>query len=90
MNVGPGVWRVDELVPNGWTHTTDSAAVDQLLSGGTLTFDFGNFQLGTISGTKFNDLNHDGVKDPGEVGLVNWTLTLMNVATHSDQIRFRS
>ncbi|MDP6546689.1 MAG: SdrD B-like domain-containing protein [Phycisphaerae bacterium] len=38
--------------------------------------DFGNAQLGSISGVKFEDLNGDGVKDPGEEGLEGWTIFL--------------
>ncbi len=37
---------------------------------------FGNFQLVTISGQKFNDLDGDGEKDGGEPGLPNWTIRL--------------
>lgn len=32
--------------------------------------------LGSISGMKFNDLDGDGIKDMGELGLANWTITL--------------
>lgn len=35
-------------------------------------------KLGSISGMKFNDLNGNGVKDMGEPGLANWTITLTN------------
>ncbi len=38
--------------------------------------DFGNYQLGKISGTKFNDLDGDGTWDAGEPGLSGWTITL--------------
>lgn len=31
-----------------------------------------------ISGMKFNDLNNNGAKDPGEPGLANWVITLKN------------
>jgi len=31
---------------------------------------------GTISGTKFNDANGNGVRDAGEAGLPGWTITL--------------
>lgn len=34
--------------------------------------------LGSISGMKFNDLNANGIKDVGEPGLANWTITLTN------------
>src|SRR3989442_9921223 len=36
--------------------------------------DFGNFQRGTKSGVKFNDLNGNGIKDGGEPGLSGWTI----------------
>jgi hypothetical protein len=32
------------------------------------------YDLATKSGTKFNDLNHNGVKDNGEPGLSGWTI----------------
>jgi hypothetical protein len=35
-------------------------------------------QEGSISGTKFNDLNGNGTRDVGEPGLANWTITLKN------------
>lgn len=30
----------------------------------------------TIHGRKFNDLNGNGIQDPGELGLANWTITI--------------
>ncbi len=39
---------------------------------------FGNQQLSALSGMKFNDANHNGVKDTGEVGLEGWTISLFN------------
>ena len=37
--------------------------------------DFGNrADQGTVSGVKFNDLDGDGVRDPGEPGLAGWTV----------------
>jgi len=33
-------------------------------------------QFGSICGIKFNDLNGNGVKDPGEPGLQNWIINL--------------
>jgi hypothetical protein len=43
--------------------------------------DFGNFQVATKSGTKFEDLNADGDRDTGEPGLANWTITLDDSGT---------
>jgi serine-aspartate repeat-containing protein C/D/E len=37
---------------------------------------FGNVQVGTISGIKFNDLNANGILDTGEPTLPNWQIFL--------------
>ena len=42
--------------------------------------DFGNFQKGTVSGTKFKDKDDDGVKDAGETGLSGWKIHVFNSA----------
>ncbi|HEX6876244.1 MAG TPA: SdrD B-like domain-containing protein, partial [Nocardioidaceae bacterium] len=42
--------------------------------------DFGNFQQGTISGTKFKDKNDNGAKDTGEFGLSGWKVHVYNSA----------
>ncbi len=39
---------------------------------------------GKISGTKFNDLNDNGVKDAGEPGLLNQTVTAKNTVTNQE------
>ena len=36
----------------------------------------GNFQVGSISGTKYNDLNANGRPDPGEFPIPNWQIYL--------------
>jgi hypothetical protein len=38
--------------------------------------DFGNYQNGSISGTKFKDANADGVKGSTEAGLGGWSIKL--------------
>lgn len=35
-------------------------------------------QLGSISGTKFNDLNKNGIRDPLELGLAGWEIQLID------------
>jgi hypothetical protein len=42
--------------------------------------DFGNFQQGSVSGTKFKDKDDDGVKDAGETGLSGWKIHVFNSA----------
>ncbi|MFA4873373.1 MAG: SdrD B-like domain-containing protein [Patescibacteria group bacterium] len=54
---------------------------------GFAPLEFGNFQLGSISGMKWNDLNGDGIKDENEPGLQGWTITLNpgNTSTTTDE-----
>jgi hypothetical protein len=40
----------------------------------TVGADFGNVHFSTVSGTKFNDENQDGVRDPDEPGLDGWVI----------------
>ena len=47
---------------------------------------FGNWHDVTITGSKFNDLNTNGVWDPGEPGIPGWPMTLTRVtSTFNDQ-----
>ena len=58
-----------DLAAIGWTFTIDPGEAE---TGN----DFGNFEQGTKSGTKFNDLNGDSVWDAGEPGLAGWTINV--------------
>jgi hypothetical protein len=55
------------LGARGWDVTLTASGAD---TGN----DFGNFQQGTKSGVKFNDLNNNGTKDAGEPGLNGWVI----------------
>src|SRR3989454_668958 len=88
LTLNQGTYVVCEVRQMGWTEATPvntkCAANPALGPGGyaiTVTSgstetgnDFGNFQRGTKSGVKFNDLNGNGVKDIGEPGLSGWTI----------------
>src|SRR3989442_579765 len=88
LTLNPGTYVVCEVLQATWTQSrptnTKCVAGSGLGPGGyALTVssgstetgnDFGNFQQGTKSGVKFNDLNGNGVKDPGEPGLSGWTI----------------
>jgi hypothetical protein len=80
----PGSYTACETVPAGYTQSfptsgpscaghTGASGIGYavtLTSGGTDSGnDFGNFQNGTKSGTKFEDLNANGIKDVGEPGV---------------------
>jgi len=77
---------VSEVVQSGWLQTLPVGGtypVD-VTSGSAFTAkDFGNFQYGAISGTKFNDVNGNGVKENGENGLQNWEIKLSGAKTDS-------
>jgi len=40
---------------------------------------------GSISGKKYNDLNHNGIKDASEPGLMGWTINLYDTTTPRPQ-----
>ncbi|MBI4457263.1 MAG: hypothetical protein HY644_15395 [Acidobacteria bacterium] len=76
--VGPGTCRLREwLVPTpGWKQTAGDRNITTVSGQNVSGADFGNFKLITISGTKFEDLDGDGVKDTGEPGLSGWRIFL--------------
>lgn len=78
---GGQTYHVREVVPTGYTQTSGPYTIvlgttpsDNLTIGNmpvsTTADDF------TISGWKFNDLDGDGLRDPGEPGLENWEIFL--------------
>ncbi|MEQ9480961.1 SdrD B-like domain-containing protein [Coleofasciculus sp. F4-SAH-05] len=70
-----GTYTIREVQQTGWQQTTTNPSAINITSGtDTTEVDFGNFQLGTISGQKFEDIDGDGVKDAGEAGLASWTI----------------
>src|SRR5262249_51891853 len=78
-NLGPapgGVYRVKEVPVNRWMQTTPTVSFPVLTGQNVPDQDFGNFQLFSISGTAFHDLNGDGIRQAGEPGLQGWVITL--------------
>src|SRR5215472_6274537 len=77
LTLKPGQYVVEEVSQAGWTQSFPNGGTYavSLSSGATDTNnDFGNFQQAVKSGEKFDDLNANGVKDPGEPGLSGWTI----------------
>jgi hypothetical protein len=79
-NVGPGTYTVREVLQSGWVQTSTptnfTVAATSGQNVGSLLF--GDFKLVTYSGTVYNDLNGNGVMDPGEKALSKWTVNLLN------------
>src|SRR4029077_19967650 len=80
----PGNYTVTEVVQAGWTETAPAPTFEftvTVTAGTTVTgLQFGNFQNITLSGEKFNDLNGDGTQEPGEPGLPDWTIDLLDAS----------
>ncbi len=73
---------IQELLPSGWTQTTSAVPTLFIVANGQSftptgesSLNIGNFQLATLTGRKFNDLNGNGV-DNGDPGVANWTVFL--------------
>jgi hypothetical protein len=76
-DLAAGTYRIREVTQPGWMQTTVNPSDITILSGSNITgIDFGNFQLGSIAGLKFQDSNGNGTRDPGEPGLAGWTIAL--------------
>ncbi len=87
-NLADGSYSVREVSQIGWTQTTPGAGTNfqqsiTVTAGNNVgAINFGN-QLtvaapipGTITGTKFNDLDGDGVRDAGEPGIAGVSIFL--------------
>lgn len=80
-NVTPGSYTLSETQRQGFSLTVPAAnsiPVTLAADGSSINNVFGNFRgvlTGTISGTKFSDLNGNGVRDAGEPGLAGVNIT---------------
>ncbi len=80
LDLSAGTYKVREVLQPTWMQTTPNPADITVTSGQDIVnINFGNFQSSTISGQKFNDLNNNGVKDAGELGLANWQIFLDSI-----------
>jgi hypothetical protein len=78
-----GNYELTEHIQTGWVSTTHLPLGPIAISGGS---DFqgnaiGNFQVGEISGFKYEDVNGSGTRESGEQGLFNWTIVLKNATS---------
>ncbi len=78
LGVEPGEYTVSEVPQTGWTLTQPVAGSYNVSVGQSsqhAKLIFGNTQeKAKICGVKFNDVDGDGIQDPGEVGLPGWTI----------------
>ncbi len=81
FTLDPGAYTIREELPNATWHCSlpgaGCAHAVTLASGDDVTGrDFGSWREVTIAGTKYDDLNADGDRDPGEPGLDGKTIKL--------------
>jgi len=85
FHVVPGAYTVRQVARAGWVQTAPAGATFDLAvtyAQAAPDLKFGNRALpSTISGQKFEDVNDNGVRDPGETGLDGWTIELLDYAT---------
>jgi protocatechuate 3,4-dioxygenase beta subunit len=84
QGLAPGTYTVAEVLQSGWTQTAPPSPgtfTVTVTAGTTVSGNlFGDFQTITLSGEVFNDLNSNGVLDPGDPPLQGWTIDLFNAA----------
>jgi hypothetical protein len=79
FNVAPGTYTASETLQTGWFQSAPAGGQHNvtLAVGDEQTGNlFGNYQNATASGTKFHDLNEDGVRDAAEPVLSDWMINL--------------
>ncbi len=77
-DLSPGTYVVAEVVEDGWVQLAPAGGTHQIaIQSGDLVTDvnFGNAEGAEIHGVKWHDLNGDGIRDPGEPGLLGWTIS---------------
>src|SRR5262249_24072282 len=80
-NIVPGTYRISEVLKDGWVQAFPSNRVYTFTvrSGKNVSGrNFGNFQLVSISGQKWNDTDGDGIRQSSEVTLSGFTIQLVD------------
>jgi protocatechuate 3,4-dioxygenase beta subunit len=87
-NLPPGNYTVTVTPPTGFVNTTPTTLPVNLAPGQIIdTIDFGLRQpLGAIGDRVFNDLNGNGVQDPGEPNLPGVTVTLNGIDANGNTV----
>ncbi|NES73799.1 MAG: Cna B-type domain-containing protein, partial [Okeania sp. SIO2D1] len=77
QDLPPNTYTIREIPQPGFTQTTTDPIINVNPGSNITGINIGNTNnRGSISGIKFNDFDADGILDPGEPGLGNFTLYL--------------
>ncbi len=71
-----GEYKIVEETRTGWEATSATEFVFTGVSGGSQTYDFFNYKLGNICGTKWYDLDKDGIMDADEAVIEGFKVEL--------------
>jgi protocatechuate 3,4-dioxygenase beta subunit len=78
----PGNYIVEEVQQSGYLQTFPAApgtyTITATSASSTTGMDFGNFQLASVSGEAFSDVNGNGSLDGGEPGIAGVTINLLD------------
>ncbi len=80
----PGNYTLQEVLKTGWTQMFGPSPVSLTYDANSTGNDFGNFQNGSVSGYKWNDMDGDGDKDANEPKLSDWTIRLLRSNDNTD------
>ncbi len=83
QNLKPGTYIVKEIGVAGMRPVWPESVTVVLNAGDSLNVDFMNTPTGAISGTKWNDVNGDGIHQADEPALPGVTITLSGAGTGS-------
>lgn len=75
-NLEPQVYYLREVLQAGWRQSMGPGTVDLGCDRQSEDNNFGNYQLGMISGYKWEDMDKDGMWDEGEKPLNDWQICL--------------
>jgi hypothetical protein len=73
---GGGSYKVVEETRDGWEATSETEFTFTAVSGESQTYDFFNYELGQICGTKWYDFDKDGVQDVDEDVIAGFKIEL--------------
>lgn len=78
-NLEAGIYTVEETLQAGWGQSAPTSPayyeIEVTFETASTDNNFGNYQYSEIHGTKFNDIDGNGVQE-GEPGLEGWTIEL--------------
>jgi hypothetical protein len=83
-NLMPGDYSVkEENMPTDWINTTEECQSVTVSAGQNVDVNVGNFQLGSVMGCKYNDLDGNGIRankvgEGDEPQMSGWTIRLYN------------